>query len=124
MSGLANEIAKLEYKGAATDEACKRAVKAGATYISEALKNSVPKLMRHVEKGIRAQPVKYDAANGYYSEVGPHGDDPVTGEPLAKIGNILEYGRSNMPALPWFHETLQREEKATIAIMDAEFNKG
>lgn len=124
VSGMEAEIAKFERKGAATEEACRRAVKAGAAHVVEALRDSVPKLEHHVEKGIRAQLVKYDAANGYYSDVGPDGDDPVTGEPLAKIGNILEYGRSNMDAQPWFYQTLQREEKAVIAVMDAEFSKG
>lgn len=124
ISGMEVEIAKFAGKEAATEEACKRAVKAGADHVVKALKDSVPKFERHVEQSIKAQPVGYNAADGYYSDVGPDGKDPATGEPLAKIGNILEYGRTNMPAQPWFYQTLQREEKAVIAAMDAEFNKG
>ena len=54
---------------------------------------------------IKAGAVKYSAADGYYCEVAPTGTN-AEGENLAKIGNILEYGRSNMPARPWFAPTV------------------
>ena len=68
---------------------------------------------------IKAGAVKYSAADGYYCEVAPT-DTNAEGENLAKIGNILEYGRSNMPARPWFVPTVDSAvEEVNSAIRDA-----
>jgi hypothetical protein len=91
-------------------------------------------------------PVKYTAADGFTSEVGPQGKNPKTGEPYAKIGNILEYGRSenakrrryksnqqkgktsDMDSRGWFNKALKAAEAEVIAAMqeviDSETRRG
>ena len=76
---------------------------------------------------IKPGPVKYSAADGYYCEVKPVGNHPSTGEPLAKIGNVLEYGRSygatKKAGLGWFHPTVKAAEGEVLAKIQAEFEK-
>ena len=71
--------------------------------------------------------VKYSAADGYYCEVKPVGNHSGTGEPLAKIGNVLEYGRSygatKKAGLGWFHPTVKAAEGEVLAKIQAEFEK-
>ncbi|MDL2317664.1 hypothetical protein LJC74_01030 [Eubacteriales bacterium OttesenSCG-928-A19] len=124
INGIEAEIDKLNQLGASVESRCKKAVKAGVDYIVPRLKEAVPYDEGHVHDSIKGGPFKQDAANGFYQEVKPTGNDPKTGESLAKIGNILEHGRSNMPAQPWFESTLIREEGATISAMEAVFNEG
>ena len=45
------------------------------------------------------------------------------GEPLAKIGNILEYGRSNMPARPWFNPAVADHTGDVVNVMRKTFNE-
>ena len=57
----------------------------------------------------------------------PVGNHPATGEPLAKIGNILEYGRSygrtQKAPLGWFHPTVQAAEGEALEAMQKELDK-
>lgn len=91
----------------------------------EKLQKEVRHVEGHVRDSIKAKPVQYDAANGYHSRIELVGKDPKSGEPLAKIGNILEYGRKNGKGKrPWFKKTIVREESATIAVMNEAFEGG
>lgn len=59
---------------------CKKAVKAGIDHIVPALQAAVPVDKGHVRDSIKGGPFKQDAANGFYREVKPTGNDPITGE--------------------------------------------
>lgn len=48
-------------------------------------------------------------------EVYPHGNNR-RGQPNATVGFVLQYGRSNMPARPWFTSS---NEKATPEVQEA-----
>ena len=56
-----------------------------------------------------------------HCEVKPGGENH--GESLAKIGNILEYGRSNMPARPWFNPTVEQATGEVTQAMQAAFDQ-
>lgn len=127
--GIAAELAKFDGLRQGTEAACERAVQAGGRTLAERLKEAAP-----VYKGfrtdltpgalrdsIRAGKVKYSAADGYHCEVGPTGSDH--GEPLAKIGNILEYGRSNMDPQPWFNTTVEDYGGDVITAMQKAFRE-
>ena len=83
--------------------------------------------MGELRDSIKPGPVKYSAADGYYCEVKPVGNHTGTGEPLAKIGNVLEYGRSygttKKAGLGWFHPTVKAAEGEVLAKIQAEFEK-
>ena len=70
---------------------------------------------------MKAGKAGYSAGDGYYVEVAPEGKSH--GEPLAKIGNILEYGRSNMAPRPWFYPTAARAQEEVKAAMQAAFDE-
>lgn len=103
--GIAAEMAKFEKLARGSEASCKKAVKAGGQLLAEKLSAAAPVRTGALAASIKAGAVKYSAADGYYCEVAPTGMN-AEGENLAKIGNILEYGRSNMPARPWFVPTV------------------
>lgn len=103
--GIAAEMAKFEKLARGSEVSCKKAVKAGGQLLAEKLSASAPVRTGALATSIKAGAVKFDAVDGYYCEVTPTGTN-AEGENLAKIGNILEYGRSNMPARPWFAPTV------------------
>ena len=125
--GIAAELAKFDGLVKGCDDACQKAVKAGGAVLARRLSQAAPVYegsRRDVTPGalrdsVKAGAVAYDAANGYHSDVGPVGKDH--GEPLAKIGNILEYGRSNMPARPWFASTVAGAEAEVTQAMQTAF---
>lgn len=117
ISGMDLVIKKFNTMEKATDATCKQAVKAGAQYVANCLQEEAPRDTGALQKSIKVGRVRYSAADGFYCEVKPHGNHPETGEPLAKIGNILEYGRSDLIALAWFHPTVKAVEKDTIEVM-------
>ena len=104
--GIAAELEKFDGLIKGTDEACMKAVKAGGDVLAARLKEAAPVYSgsrRDVKPGalrdsIRAGKPNYNAADGFHSKVEPVGKDH--GEPLAKIGNILEYGED---LKEWFH---------------------
>lgn len=95
--GIAAEMTKFERLARGSEASCKKAVKAGGQLLAEKLSAAAPVRTGALAASIKAGAVKYSAADGYYCEVAPTGTN-AEGENLAKIGNILEYGRSNMPA--------------------------
>ncbi len=103
--GIAAEMEKFEKLARGSEESCRKAVKAGGKLLAEKLSDAAPVRTGALAASIKAGAVKYSAADGYYCEVAPTGTN-AEGENLAKIGNILEYGRSNMPARPWFAPTV------------------
>lgn len=114
-------IAKFQRAAASSDGAIKRAVKAGGKIVADKLKDKAPVETGALRDSIKPSAVKYNAAEGYYCEVKPEGNHPATGESLAKIGNILEYGRSygrtQKAPLGWFHPTVKAAEAETLAAM-------
>lgn len=127
VKGMEATIARFERAAAQSEGAVKAAVKAGAQLVAERLKAAAPVDTGALAKSIKPEAVKYSAVNGYNSKVKPTGNHPATGEPLAKIGNILEYGRSygrtQKAPLGWFHPTVAAAEGEAIAAMEAELNK-
>lgn len=119
-SGIEEEIARFEQMGVDADEAIEAAVTAGSKALAEELKQAAPVHTGKLSKSIRASKVAYDPGNGFYCTVRPEGKDRH-GEPYAKIGNILEYGRSNMPPRPWFEPAKAAAESRVIELMRAVF---
>ena len=123
--GIAAEMTKFERLARGSEASCKKAVKAGGQLLADtpavqtAASAAAPVRTGALAASIKAGAVKYSAADGYYCEVAPTGTN-AEGENLAKIGNILEYGRSNMPARPWFVPTVDSAvEEVNSAIRDA-----
>lgn len=110
-----------------TDEACRKAVKAGGDVLADALSAAAPVRTGGLARSIKAKPKPYNAADGYSCEVAPQGNDPKTGEPYAKIGNVLEYGRSygntKKDGVGWFNPTVKSVEAEVIAAMTEELRK-
>ena len=139
VKGMEATIAKFQRAAIASEDAVKRAVKAGGKVVAEKLQEKAPVDTGALRDSIKPDAVKYDAANGYYCTVKPVGNHPKTGEPLAKIGNILEYGRSasakrrkynkpkgrasNMDARGWFHPTVKEAESEAFTAMQKELDK-
>lgn len=122
--GIAAEIARFDRLASGAGAACENAVKAGGKVLAEALRDAAPEDTGALKKSIKASKVAFSTADGHYSEVGPgKAKHPKTGESLAKIGNILEYGRSNMKPRPWFNPAVKRAEPAVLAAMQAEIKK-
>ena len=125
--GMEATIAQFKQLAADSEEAAKRAVKAGAKVLAQRLQEKAPVDMGELRDRIKPGPVKYSAADGYYCEVKPVGNHTGTGEPLAKIGNVLEYGRSygatKKAGLGWFHPTVKAAEGEVLAKIQAEFEK-
>ena len=127
--GIAAELEKFDGLVKGTDEACRKAVEAGGKALAERLKEAAPVYTGNrrdikpgaLKKSVKAGKVEYNPADGYNTDVGPVGKDH--GEPLAKIGNILEYGRSNMPAQPWFNPTVSRATDEVTQAMQKAFEE-
>lgn len=127
--GIAAELEKFNGLIKGTDEACMQAVKAGGDVLARHLKEAAPVYSgsrRDVKPGalrdsIRAGKPAYNAADGFHSKVEPVGKEH--GEPLAKIGNILEYGRSDMSPQPWFNPTIARASDEVIEAIQKTFGE-
>ena len=89
--------------------------------LAERLAAAAPVDTGALAASIKAGSVDYNAADGYHCEVMPVGENH--GENLAKIGNILEYGRSNMPARPWFNPTVDQATGEVTQAMQAAFDQ-
>lgn len=133
-TGIAAELEKFEALKKGTAEACEKAVEAGAKVLVRKLKANAPVYKgrrRDVRPGalrdsIKAGKVKYWYTEGYYCEVGPVGKDH--GQDLARIGNILEYGRHGRQQQSderQKYEEAQKhgEKKRKKKIVDVEFSK-
>ena len=119
--GIAAELEKFDGLAKGCDDMCKAAVKAGGKKLAEKLSEAAPEDTGALKKSIKAGSVQYSAGDGYSCEVAPMGENH--GENLAKIGNILEYGRSNMPPRPWFNPTVDRAGGEVIQAMQDAFDK-
>ena len=120
-SGVGEIAVKFEKLAQGTEAACQSAVKAGANVLKDALSAAAPVRTGALAGSIRASSVKYDAGDGWNSEVKPVGENH--GENLAKIGNILEYGRSNMAPRPWFAPTIEASKGEVEGAMRAAFDQ-
>ena len=122
--GVSVQIEALKRLEKRADEVCEKAVKAGAEVLVERLKEAAPVhggtrsdvKPGTLKKSIKAGKVTWSATEGYSCDVGPKGADQH-GQNLAKIGNVLEYGRSNMPARPWFVPTVKAAEAEVLRAM-------
>lgn len=123
VKGMEATITKFQRAATASEDAVKQAVKAGGKLVADRLQDKSPVRTGALRESIKAGPVKYNAADGYFCEVKPIGNHPETGESLAKIGNILEYGRSNMQPNPWFHPTVKAAEDDVVQAMQEELTK-
>lgn len=119
--GIAAELSKFDKLAKGTDAACRKAVKAGGKLLAERLAAAAPVDTGALAASIKAGSVDYNAADGYHCEVKPVGENH--GENLAKIGNILEYGRSNMPARPWFNPMVDQATGEVTQAMQAAFDQ-
>lgn len=119
--GIAAEMQKLDKLAKGTDAACSKAVKAGGALLAQRLGEAAPVDTGALAASIKAGAVSYDAGDGWHCEVAPTGENH--GENLAKIGNILEYGRSNMPARPWFNPTVDQATGEVTAAMQQAFDQ-
>lgn len=132
--GIAAELEKFDRLVKGADEACEKAVKAGAKVLVLKLKANAPVYKgrrKDVKPGalrdsIKAGKVKYWYIDGFYCNVGPVGKDH--GQDLALIGNILEYGRSGrqqqVEERRKYEEAQKRgENKRKKKIVDVEFSK-
>lgn len=122
-TGLQQEIKKFAVAEQNVGPALERAVKAGAKVLAEQLSAAAPVRTGQLAKSIKPGKVSYSPGDGYHCEVSPTGNNKE-GEPLAKIGNILEYGRSNMSPRPWFFPTVAQSEGEVVAAMRAAFEEG
>lgn len=117
VKGMDATIALFTRAAACSEDAVKQAVKAGGKLVAEKLREKAPVDTGALQRSVKPGPVKYSAAEGYYCEVKPTGNHPKTGEPLAKVGNILEYGRSNMAPRAWFHPTVEAAQGEAMQAM-------
>lgn len=128
-TGIAAELEKFNGLAKGTDEACRQAVTAGGKALARRLADAAPVYHGNrrdvtpgaLKKSIKAGKVNYNPADGFHCKVGPAGEDH--GEPLAKIGNVLEYGRSDMAAKPWFNPTIARAETEVTQAMQKAFQE-
>ena len=114
--GIAAEMQKIDKTAKNVERACTAAVKAGGKLLAEKLAENAPKRTGGLAESVKAGAVKY------YCKVAPDGKN-AQGESYAKIGNILEYGRSNMAARPWFNPTMEQSESEVTQAMQAAFQK-
>lgn len=120
-SGISAQLAKFDKLGKGTDAACQKAVKAGGKLLAERLADAAPVDTGALQRSIKAGKVDYNAGDGYHCEVKPVGTNH--GESLAKIGNILEYGRSNMAPRPWFNPTVEKARGEVTQVMQSAFDQ-
>ena len=131
-SGIGAELEKFDLKRRGADEAISKAVKAGGQVLAKRLKDAAPERSGGPKRSIKASKVEYNAGDGFHCNVGPDGKD-AHGVPYAKIGNILEYGRSAqardpgrdvtaMPKKPWFVPTVNSAENEVVQAMRDAFN--
>ena len=120
ISGIPEAIKRFEEMGKRTEPALKKAVKAGGDLLAEKLRDQAPVRTGALKASIKASAVKSSSSEGYYTEVKPVGNHPKNGESLAKIGNILEYGRAKMA---WFTPTVVNCENEVNAKIAEVFNK-
>ncbi len=122
VTGMDAVLRKLEQAGGKSlEDACRKAVQAGAKVLAERLSEAAPVDTGALRKSIKAGKIEWNPGDGYYCRVEPTGKHH--GEPLAKIGNILEYGRSNMAPRPWFHPTVARAQEDVKAAMREAFDE-
>ena len=120
-SGISAQLAKFDKLEKGTDAACQKAVKAGGKLLADRLADAAPVDTGALQRSIKAGKVDYNAGDGYHCEVKPVGTNH--GESLAKIGNILEYGRSNMAPRPWFNPTVEKARGEVTQAMQSAFDQ-
>ena len=132
-TGIASELEKFDMKRKGADKAIEAAVEAGGKMLAKRLQNAAPERTGGLKKSIKAGKVEYNAADGFHCDVGPVGKNE-RGEPYAKIGNILEYGRSaqardpgrdinEMRGKAWFNPAVASAENEVKNAMKQAFDE-
>ena len=132
-SGIGAELQKFDLKRKGADKAIEAAVKAGGKVLAKRLQNAAPERTGGLKRSIKAGKVEYNAADGFHCNVGPTGKNEH-GEPYAKIGNIIEYGRSaqardpgrdisEMKRKAWFVPTVGNAENEVVNAMRQAFEE-
>lgn len=132
ISGMEAVIAAFKRREAGADAAAQKAVKAGGQLLAQKIAADAP--VYHgppkssvtpgaLRDSIKAGTVQYSATDGYYVEVKPVGNMPGSEEPLAKIGNIVEYGRSNADAQPFFHPAVEKSDAEVQQVIGKTFQR-
>lgn len=123
--GMDAAIRQMEELASGSDAAAREALLQGAQLIARQLSAAAPERTGALAGSIRPDKVTSGAGGGYTCRVGPTGNHPKTGEPLAKIGNILEYGRSygrtKKAGLAWFFSTVAAWEQDALQLMEEVF---
>lgn len=120
VSGIEGFEDKILKREAAATAAVPAMLKAGAAVLVEAQQAEIRSTFKSdratgdLANSIKATPVKKKDSTQYV-EVYPHGTNR-RGERNATVGFVHQYGRSNMPARPWFTRSNQ---KATPEVRDA-----
>jgi hypothetical protein len=127
-NGIDAQLQRMSRLGMNIEPAAKKGVKAGAQVIVAALKEAAPRKTGGLAESVKAQTPKAAEGGGFSSKILPDGESP-SGEPYAKIGNILEYGWSDGSRhYPWFYGTVAAAEgdakAACAAAAQAELHKG
>jgi hypothetical protein len=127
-NGLDAQMQRLSRLGKSIEPAAKKGIKAGAKVIVAALKEAAPRETGGLAESVKAKAPKAVPTGGWSSKILPDGESP-SGEPYAKIGNILEYGWSDGSRhYPWFYGTVAAAEgdakAACAAAAQAELHKG
>lgn len=119
-SGIAEVAMRFDKMAKGTENACRQAVQAGARVLRDKLSEAAPVDTGALAASIRAGSVQYSEGDGFHSVVRPSGQNH--GQDLALIGNVLEYGRSNMAPRPWFMNTVRDAAGEVEQTMAATFN--
>ena len=110
--GMDAAIREMEQLSQRSQAAAQMAVQEAAKLLAQRLSAAAPVDTGALRSSIKPEPV---------------GNHPATGEPLAKIGNILEYGRSygrtKKAGLGWFHPTVAAAEPELLAKMQQVFDR-
>lgn len=107
-SGFDELIKQLNAEHKDVDERCKKALKAAGKIAVREMQDCVPVRSGLLKSSIKAKAPKKDSdSGGWTMDVYPDGTR-ADGQDFAKIGSVLEHGRSNMKPRPWMKPAMER----------------
>lgn len=125
VSGIEDFADKILKREAAATAAVPAMLKAGAAVLVEAQQTEIRSTFTSnrttgdLANSIKATSVK-KTDDGQTVEVYPHGTNR-RGQANATVGFVLQYGRSNMPARPWFTSANEKAAEEVQAAMRKEW---
>ena len=120
VSGIEGMQDRVLQQEARATRAVPKMLKAGAAVLEKAQKDEIRSTFKSnrvtgdLANSIKSTAIKTKASEQYV-EVYPHGKNS-RGQRNATVGAVHQYGRSNMPARPWFTSS---NEKATPEVQQA-----